>query len=99
MYDETKAVPILDLHYRACQHANRQFCRINASFQPFANLPPCVTSPYIKNDQAIKELFFSDISYATYICTYCCNFKPLDYFLKPPGPRVNNDNNLTRQGH
>ena len=32
-YDATKAVAITDLQYRACQHANGQFCRINAPFQ------------------------------------------------------------------
>ena len=34
IYDETKAVAITDLQYRACQHANGQFCRKNAFFQP-----------------------------------------------------------------
>ena len=33
-YDKTKAVAIMDQQYRACHHANRQFCRINAPFQP-----------------------------------------------------------------
>ena len=56
MYDETKAVAISDLQYRACQHANRQTvlqdkCTI---------LTPCksTTMCYIticQNDQAIKE--------------------------------------------
>ena len=45
-------VPILN---KACQHANRQFCRINALFQPLANPPPCVTALYAKNNQAVKE--------------------------------------------
>ena len=51
-YDQTKAVAILDLQYRACWHANRQFCRKNAPFQPLTNLPSCVTALY---NQAIKE--------------------------------------------
>ena len=52
-YDETKAVAITDLQYRACQYANGQFCRINAPFQPLTNLPSCVTALFAKNDQAI----------------------------------------------
>ena len=55
MYDETKAVAISDLQYRACQHANGQFFRINAPFQPLANQPSCVTALYAKNEQAVKE--------------------------------------------
>ena len=47
-YDETKAVSITDLQYRACQHVNGQFCRISAPFQPLANLPSCVTTLYAK---------------------------------------------------
>ena len=31
-YNETKVVAITDLPYRACQHANGQFCRINTPF-------------------------------------------------------------------
>ena len=54
-YDETKAVAITDLQYRACQHANGQFCRINAPFKPLANSPSCVTVLYAKNDQSINE--------------------------------------------
>ena len=49
-YDETKAVAITDLQYRACQDASRQFCRIIAPFQPLTNLPSCVTALYTKND-------------------------------------------------
>ena len=50
-YYEIKAVAITDLHYRACQHANGQFCKINAPFQPIKNLPSCVTALYAKNKQ------------------------------------------------
>ena len=43
-YDETKAVAIADLQYRACQHANGHLCGINAPFQPLVThhhvLPP-----------------------------------------------------------
>ena len=56
-YDETKAVANTDLQYRACQYANGQFCRINASFQPLTNPPSCVIALYAKNVQAIKEVF------------------------------------------
>ena len=48
IYDETKAVAITDEQYIACQHANRQFCRINAPFQPLTNQPSCVTALYAK---------------------------------------------------
>ena len=107
-YDETKAVAITDLQYRAHQHANRQFCRINAPFQPLTNLPSCLTALYAKNDEAIKEqcslvifhmpltVFHSNISYATCIHTYCCCFKPVDHSLKPPDTGINSDNNLPR---
>ena len=46
---------ITDLQHRAHQHANGQFCRINAPFQPLANQPSCVTVLYAKNDQTIRE--------------------------------------------
>ena len=49
MYDETKAVAITDQQYIACQHANRQFCRINAPFQPLTNPPSCITALCSKN--------------------------------------------------
>ena len=55
MYDETKAVSISDLQYRTFQYASGQFCSINASFLPLANLPSCVTALYAKNNQAVKE--------------------------------------------
>ena len=54
-YDETKVVAITDQQYIACQHANGQFCRINAPFQPLMNPPSCITALYAKNDQAIAE--------------------------------------------
>ena len=55
MYDETKAVAIIDLQYTACQHVNGQFCKINAPFQPLMNPTSCVTALYAKNNQAIRE--------------------------------------------
>ena len=54
-YDETKAVAMADQQYIVCQHANGQFCRLNASFQPLMNLQSCVTALYAKNNQAIGE--------------------------------------------
>ena len=65
-YDETKAVAITDLQYRACQHANGQFCRTNAPFQLLTNSPSCVTALYAKNDQAIKEQCSLAISHMPY---------------------------------
>ena len=94
--DDTKVVAISGLQYRAYQHANRQFCRINAPIQTLANQPSCVTTLYAKNDQAIKEQCSLVISHMP--CTYYCYFKPLDYSLKTPIPRINDDNNLPRQG-
>ena len=69
-YDETKAVATKDLQYRACQHANRQFCRMDAPFQPLTNLPSCITALYAKNNQAIKERCSLVISHMphTFIC-------------------------------
>ena len=67
--DETKAVAISVLQYRTCQHANRQFCRINALFQPLANPPSCVLALYAKNDQAINEKC-SLVCYGVYIFEY-----------------------------
>ena len=52
-YDETKAVAIMDLQNRACQHANGQFCKITAPFQPLTNLPSFVITLYTKNDHAM----------------------------------------------
>ena len=56
-YDETKAAAIMDQHYIACQHANGQFCRINAPLQPFMNPPLCMIALYTKDNQAIEEQY------------------------------------------
>ena len=47
-YDETKTVAIMDQHYITCQHANKQFCRINAPLQTLTNLPSCITAYMLK---------------------------------------------------
>ena len=47
-YDEAKAITITDQQYKACQNASRQFCRINAPFQPLTNPPSCITVLYAK---------------------------------------------------
>ena len=54
-YDETNAVAIMEQQYSARQHANRQFCRINAPFKHLTKPPSCITALYAKNNQAIKE--------------------------------------------
>ena len=54
----------MDQQYRACQHADRQFCRINAPFQPLTNPPSCITALYANSDQAIKEQCSLTISHA-----------------------------------
>ena len=38
-----------------CQKANRQFCSINAPFQPLANPPSCITAIYAKNKAGIEN--------------------------------------------
>ena len=65
-YHETKAVAITDLQYRACQHANRQFFRIDAPFQPLKNLPLCITVLYVKKKLAIEEQCSLVISHMTH---------------------------------
>ena len=70
-YDETKAVAITNLQYRACQHANGQFCRINAPFQPLTNLPSSVTTLYAKNNWAIRE------QCSLVICHIPCTYVPI----------------------
>ena len=64
---ETKVVAISDPQYRACQHANRQICRIILPLQPLANVPSCVTALYAKNYQAIKEQYSLVISHMPHI--------------------------------
>ena len=67
MYDETNAVSISDLKYRACQHTNGLFCRIHAPFQPLSNLPSFVTALYAKNNQQVKEQCSLVISHMPHI--------------------------------
>ena len=54
-YDEKMAVAIMDQQDIAFQHANGQFCRINAPFQPLTKPPSCITALYAKNDQALRK--------------------------------------------
>ena len=99
-YDETKAVSITDLQYRACQHADGQFCRINVPFQPLTNPTSCVTTLYAKNYQAIKEQHSSVICHMPH--TYVPIAVTSNLWIipsKPPDPRINNDNILPRLGH
>ena len=84
IYDETNAVAIMDQQYTACEHANGQFCRINAQFQTLMNPPSCITALYAKNDQAIRGTVFPvNILYATYLHSCCSYFEPLGHSLKP----------------
>ena len=50
-YDVMEAVTTTDQQYIACYHGHREFCRINAPYQPsiMYNTPVC------KNDQAVGE--------------------------------------------
>ena len=52
-YDEKQTVMITDQQYMICLHANGQFCKIDAPFQPLTNLPSCVAVLYTKNNQEI----------------------------------------------
>ena len=54
-YNKAKVVAITDQQYIPCHHANGQFCRTNAPFQPLMNPPSCITALYAKSDQAIRE--------------------------------------------
>ena len=49
-YKETKSVAIMDQQYMVYQHANGQFCRINAPFQTLTNPPSRIIALYAKND-------------------------------------------------
>ena len=53
----------MDQQYITCQHANGQFYRINALFQPLTNPSSYITALFAKNDQAIKEEYFLSISH------------------------------------
>ena len=93
--DKTKAAAITAQQYIACQHENRQFCKINAPFQSLMNASSCITALYAKNNQAIGEqCSLSNIPCVTYIHTCCGNFKPPDNFLKPQDTRINNNDNF-----
>ena len=52
-YDETQAVVITEQQYSTCLHANRQFWKKDAPFQPLTNPPSCIAALYAKNDQEI----------------------------------------------
>ena len=84
-YDETKAVATSDLQYRACQPRNRQFCRINAVFQPLANLPSCVTALYAKNDKTVKEQCSLVISHMP--CTFVHVAVTSNLWIIPSNPQ------------
>ena len=98
-YGETKEVAITNLQYRACHHANGQFCRINAPFQPLTNPPSCITTLYSKNDQAIKEQCSLIISHIP--PTYIPIVVTSNLWIIPsnPRPKDQHDNTLLRQGH
>ena len=50
-YDESQAVVITKQQYLTCLHANGQFCKIDAQFQPLTNPQSCTAALYAKNDQ------------------------------------------------
>ena len=63
MYNETKAAANTDQQYMACQHVNRQFCRINTPFQLLMKPSSCITALYAKIDQAIGKQSSLSISH------------------------------------
>ena len=66
-YNETKAVTIKDKQCIACQHANRQFCRIDAPFQFLTNPLSCIMTLYAKTNQGIKKQCCPSISHLAHI--------------------------------
>ena len=58
----------MDQQYMCYQHANEEFCRINAPFQPLMSPPSCITALYAKNNQAIGEQCSLSISHVP--CTF-----------------------------
>ena len=94
-YDGTKANAITDQQYIACQHANGQFCRINAPFQPLTNPSSCITAPHAKNNQAVVKQCFLSISNLPHTFTpVAVTSNP---WIIPPYPqdtRINNYDNL-----
>ena len=53
MYDETKAVEILEEQFKTCQKPSRQFCRLNTTLLPLANPPMCTATLYAKDKTGI----------------------------------------------
>ena len=47
-YNTTKKVAITDQQYRAFQHVDGQFHKINAPLQPLTNPSSCITAQYAK---------------------------------------------------
>ena len=54
-YDKRKSVEISEQQFSICQKANRQFCSIDAPFQPIANPPPCIAAICTKNKGGIEK--------------------------------------------
>ena len=55
MYDETKAVEILEEQFNTCQKANGQFFSLNTPLQPLGNPPTCIAALYTKDKAGIKK--------------------------------------------
>ena len=54
LYDETKAIEILEQQFTTYPWANGQFCKIDAPLQPLVNPPSCITAIYAKNKAGIE---------------------------------------------
>ena len=64
----------------------RQFCRINAPFQPLTNPPSCIKALYAKNDQAIKEQCAISVSHVP--CTFILVTVTLNLSIIPSNPKT-----------
>ena len=71
------------------QHANGQFCGINAPFKPLTNLPSCVTTLYAKSNQAIKEQCSLVISHMPH--TYVPIAVISELLIIPSNPQTHQD--------
>ena len=54
-YDKIKTEETSKQQFSICQRANRQFCSIDAPFQPLTNPPSCITAVCTKNNAGIKK--------------------------------------------
>ena len=54
LYDETKAIEILEQQFTTCQWSNGQFCKTDTPLLPLPNPPSCITAIYAENKAGIE---------------------------------------------